>query len=362
MKRRTVLFCTMLFIVCHANCQFWFVKNGDTIKSPSVTYNEYYKVDPYLEWVDKNWETQKIDFPKDKGITAFRESDENNTYSLMNVPNAKENNKYCKIIILSEVSVYQYNIINMDQFYLVKIGKDGELKKIQYNGDVEKYVQPKLFECEYVRKVYDGKNIGIVHLLEAIKIYNYFNSKISMRDYMILTDKSKKEFVSVEEGRLNGNVISLRTVDKEGNFEQIKGKEECENIKSYCIDGRIYDLIPLNPNKPEGYQRHMWRKIDGKIKFYDFYNVITKYDPSKISNQSSTTFIIKTVKLDNGSYYDVKKGKTIEEDILPYFKKCKNFTSKYIEKERKTSFTPIQEDYNNRLTENMIKLYNTVCN
>jgi len=355
-----LLFATQTF------SQFWFVQNGDTIRSLSVTYNEYYKVDPYIEWIDKNNEIQKIDFPADNGITSFRESDENNIYNLLKDQELKEgkNIKFCKLILKGEITLFQFNPLNqdIDPLYYIKFNNNEEIVKVRYNSDVDKKVQSKLFECEEVRKIYDGKDIGILHLIESIKTYNYFRSKNFISDYIVFPDKGKKEFVSVEEGRLNGNVISLRTVDKNGNFEQIRGKEDCENIKTYCINNNIYDLIPLNPDKPNGYQRHLWRKIDGKIKFYDFYNVITKYDPSKINNQSSTTFIIKIAKLDNGNFIEVKKDKDIDEVLLPYLKKCNAFNSKYIHKERKTAFTSIQENYNNRLTENMIKLYNEVCN
>ncbi|MBN4065759.1 hypothetical protein JYT51_00325 [Candidatus Amoebophilus asiaticus] len=194
------------------------------------------------------------------------------------------------------------------------------------------------------------KKILISATLISMSICSYSHSEKS--DYIVKSKGDTTFCISVKAGRTGGNVTTIRYVDKDGNEQKIKGKKKCQEIKTYSINGHIYDLVPLKASKPQGYQRHMWRKIDGKVKVYDYLNVMTTVNQQgSVHGPTSTTSVAKyMVNLRKGAFYDVKK-KNIEKYIQPFLLKCKEFKNNY-----KGEFSGKREIF-----EPMIKLYNELC-
>ncbi|MFH0865986.1 MAG: hypothetical protein V1904_07310 [Bacteroidota bacterium] len=154
--------------------------------------------------------------------------------------------------------------------------------------------------------------------------------------------------------RAGGNVTKIEYSDMDGNEVLIKGKSDCEEIKTFCTSGQIYDLVPLKDSKPDGYKRHMWRKVDGKLKLYDYTDYVTsnyslgKKDPYQESTVSVERYMIK---LNDDKYYDINK-KNVTTYIKPFLLLCSDFKDQY-----KGDFSADKEQF-----EEMIKLYNLLCN
>ena len=171
----------------------------------------------------------------------------------------------------------------------------------------------------------------------------------SDQDYLI---KQNGDTISCIIGNISesgGNVVGIKYTDTEGNEVKIKGKSECEKFKTIVTNGAIFDLVPLKASQPDGYKRHIWRKIDGKVKVYEYSNTITNGVPGEWS--STATVTIYMVKLENGKFYDINKS-NFEKVLKPHFMHCKKFTEAY--KGEYSSKQPIFEA--------IVKLYNELCN
>ena len=190
------------------------------------------------------------------------------------------------------------------------------------------------------------KNIPFIVLLSLISIISLAQS--SKPNYLVKQNQDTVACSSIEESRNGGNVTLLNYVDASGKRNEIKGKANCEEVKTYCINGQSYDLIPLKASKPDGYQRHMWRKIDGRIKVYDYANQI---DNGQIGEEYNYVTVVKYVALlPDGKYYDINK-KNIENYIKPEVMKCEGFKNGF-----KGNFSEKPKEF-----DAMIKLYNESC-
>ena len=195
------------------------------------------------------------------------------------------------------------------------------------------------------------KGILISTVLISANIFCYSQSQKT--DYIIKSKGDTIFCISVTASRTAGNVTRILYTDKDGNGTLVKGKKKCMRIKTYSVDNQIFDLVPLKASKPDGYQRHMWRKIDGKVRVYDYLNVMTTDNqPGSVHGETSTVSVARyMVKLGKGkTFYDIKK-KNIEKYVKPYVLRCEEFKNKYKGefKAKKEIFDP------------MIKLFNQLC-
>ncbi|MBN4065760.1 hypothetical protein JYT51_00330 [Candidatus Amoebophilus asiaticus] len=140
-------------------------------------------------------------------------------------------------------------------------------------------------------------------------------------------------------------VDCIECLDSSGNINTINDIIE-KGIKSYCLNGRIFDLITVQKNNTR-IRDYYWRKIDGKITLYTkgFYE-----DPGRINSMSEIASPIKYVRLDPGEYIWIKNNKVVKEKVKPFVMNCLKYRDKY-----KGAFNTYQLEY-------IIKLYNTICN
>lgn len=179
-------------------------------------------------------------------------------------------------------------------------------------------------------------------LFTIILLATTFNSFPNEKDYVVI-DGKKIECISVTTERYYGAIWVVEYTDLEGNTSKIEGIKKCLVVDSYKTDGEVYDLIPIKPSKPKKGKRHIWKKIDGKISVYH-------YTSSMTTSTATTTILLYTVKLDD-KFYKINK-KNLKKYIIPYLEKCDEFKRNY-----KKEYSHKQEKF-----EEMIKLYNEVCN
>ncbi len=152
--------------------------------------------------------------------------------------------------------------------------------------------------------------------------------------------------------------ISFKKPD--GTAIMLKKKKELRNVTSLYINEISIDRVPLKPSKPEGYVRFLVRAVDGKIKTYsnDSYRptTTTKYTPGSPfgdfkeggSKMGSYHY---TIKMPDGTYYDIKKRKNLNNHIKPFLLKCQKFKKQY-----KGDYNTHEKSFNKT-----IKLYNSLC-
>ncbi len=146
----------------------------------------------------------------------------------------------------------------------------------------------------------------------------------------------------------------------DGTTVLLKKKKALRDIVSLYINEVSIDKVPLKPSKPDGYVRFLVRSVDGKIKTYsnDTYRptTSTKYTPGSPfgdfkeggSKMGSYHY---TIKMPDGTYYDIKKRKNLKSHIKPFLLTCHEFQKQY------------QGDYNTheKSFNETIKLYNSLC-
>lgn len=170
----------------------------------------------------------------------------------------------------------------------------------------------------------------------------------SKSDYILLGETKDTIFCYITEmQRSAGKLTKIKYKDNAGNIQKVKGAD----ITSLRINGIVVDRIPLKPSKPNGYQRHIEVKIDGKIKIYDHIRLIADTDKKGVRTLYSVIGAggdFYTIKLDNGQYYDIDNS-NIKKYIAPYMQKCKALNSSY------------KGEYNMDTIEEIVTMYNQVC-
>ncbi len=184
--------------------------------------------------------------------------------------------------------------------------------------------------------------IYLAALLFLISIVGSF-AQVKSLDYFVKKGADTTYCISLEALRGGGNVGQFTYLDLDGKEQTIEGKEACQEVLTYVINDHPYDLIPLKASKPDGYLRHFWRKIDGKIKLYYYFNVAG-------FGENSGAIELTILQLGNGEYYFAKR-KNIKKVITPYLLQCDVFKKDY---DGSIGHKPEDLDY-------WLKLYNSVC-
>lgn len=141
-----------------------------------------------------------------------------------------------------------------------------------------------------------------------------------------------------------GNLSRIQYTDLEGKTWEMEGRKNLENVETFYIGGGWTDKIPQKTNRPDSYVRWASRVVDGKLK-------VNHYSHTISSNSFSSGFIKFYIKLPDGVFYDIDKGRDMKEHIIPYLKQCDAFNAAY------------KGDFDNEFNQfvKMIQLYNSVC-
>jgi hypothetical protein len=162
-------------------------------------------------------------------------------------------------------------------------------------------------------------------------------------DYVVRKGNDTTLAIDVSYSRKIYYVKTINYYDANGKYIRIEGIDKCQRIKSFRSNGHIFDLVPKKPKKADGDLIYLWRRVDGKIKVYEYYKDTRRGD-------LGSTFYFHTVKLGNNKYYKINQ-KNINAYIKPYLLKCKKFEAAF-----KGEFTFLSNDF-----DEMIKLYNALC-
>lgn len=120
--------------------------------------------------------------------------------------------------------------------------------------------------------------------------------------------------------RSGGNVYKIEYIDSKGKEVKLKGKGECEKIVRFSADGEIFELIPLDPEKPEGYKRHFLRSVDGYIDVWEYSNDMENY--SNPLRPETITISFTHVKIGDNKAFKLK-NKVYKKELKPLFDNCK---------------------------------------
>lgn len=139
--------------------------------------------------------------------------------------------------------------------------------------------------------------------------------------------------------RDGGNVYAINYTNEKGVKLSI---DDCLDVKTYTVGSDVFDLIPLKASRPNGYLRHIWRKVDGKIKIYDYVNTIS------VQGGGSTSVVRYSVKMPEGKYYKINK-KNLNKYIMPKLRECVDFRTNFKGEvsSKKGKFEKIIQFYNN---------------
>lgn len=174
--------------------------------------------------------------------------------------------------------------------------------------------------------------INIIVLVCFLSGINCFS-----QNYYIKTNNdsvSCKEIKSFETNS-QGKLVELQYIDKEG--KEIKQKKsDMPDIRTFCMNGVIYDRMPLKIEKPDSYYRYGERVVNnGKIRINVYDNQQTKYELRKNFDGTSTgqgswsTYgtYLRHVKMPDGTIYEVSgiKGMKAAKKIRDYMFECKDF-------------------------------------
>jgi len=173
------------------------------------------------------------------------------------------------------------------------------------------------------------KQLLIIFIMAQFASLTFAQSKNDL-DYILFYDQDTTYCIITMIARSGGNVYKVEYYDVNQELHKVK-KKETKQIESMRVAGRTLDYIPLNASKPNKYQRHIERKIDGRIKIYDHIRLIAETDKDGYRQLYSVVGAgaeIYTIKLDNGRYYKIKSS-NIKKYIAPYMKKCREFNNSF---------------------------------
>lgn len=170
------------------------------------------------------------------------------------------------------------------------------------------------------------------------------NDRSPLPDYIYIPARSSDTlFGTVDNiGRIGGRIEKLDFTDTKGVKTELSGAQACELVKSLRINGIQLDLVPLKPEKPDGYLRHKEIDVAGRITLYDEINVYAITDKGKRDMYIVAWFggaARKSVKLPNGQYRPLNK--TTKKELYALFNACSGF--KYDEK---TAISVLIDRYN----------------
>lgn len=176
-------------------------------------------------------------------------------------------------------------------------------------------------------------------------------------DYIVKNEKDTIYCSSVTYERKQYTVREITYYDKDGNMSIVNKKNNFGNITLFRQDGNIYELINLDGIVRGVKETFFWRKINGKVILYDFYKEHNDVTSGRDSHMAGPTiYMVYVVKLPDGRFIQLI-AKNIKKIIMPYMEECEAFKNTYkgYSSDKTDLFTQKVE------FENMLKLYNSVC-
>jgi len=194
-------------------------------------------------------------------------------------------------------------------------------------------------------------------LLFAVTISSAVLSAQDAQQYLLFKDKDTIFCSDIRVNTVGGDISSIKYTDAGGAEQKIEGKVECGKLVSFTEGKDIYDMLPLDLEKPSK-QRAFHRVTTGKIGMW-FYttkeiNLRGKTQVSYLSlspanqGESGANYLYAT--LDGGTMFRVGIG-NYKKEIMPLFKACKQLMDEYGK-----NFNVFE-----RLTSEMAKYYNENC-
>jgi hypothetical protein len=186
----------------------------------------------------------------------------------------------------------------------------------------------------------------ILPILLIVSVFHGNAQTEELPDFVVQNGDTTYCFIS-ELVRAAGNVTKIEYTDLKGGKHVIEGKKDVKEVSSLRLGGYVVDYIPLNPKKPDGFKRHMERKVDGKIIIYDHIRLIASTDKKgkrtlySIIGQGSAFYIIKIGK----TYYDITK-KNVYEEVEPVLMRCPAFKKGFTEEVKVKNIKQAVEYYN----------------
>ncbi|MGZ5245122.1 MAG: hypothetical protein ACXWDO_03120 [Bacteroidia bacterium] len=147
-----------------------------------------------------------------------------------------------------------------------------------------------------------------------------------------------------------GSLNELAYVDINGNKVDLKGKSDIPYINTFYMNGKLYDRVELNVDKPGSYYRYAERIADGRIKFYKLVEDIADFSQNAQPGDR-TEKIIYWLRTEDGKLERAYKPKNLLKIVMPEMMKCEAFAKKYKEASE-------VDDY---AVKKAIMLYNTSC-
>jgi len=193
------------------------------------------------------------------------------------------------------------------------------------------------------------KQLLIIFIMAQFASLTFAQSRNNL-DYILFFDQDTTYCIITKIARSGGNVYKVEYYDVNQELHKLK-KKETKQIESMRVAGRTLDYIPLKASKPNKYQRHIERKIDGRIKIYDHIRLIAETDKEGYRQLYSVVGAgaeIYTIKLDNGKYYKIKSS-NIKKYIAPHMKKCREFNNSF------------KDEITRRNIEEAVIEYNKLC-
>jgi hypothetical protein len=153
---------------------------------------------------------------------------------------------------------------------------------------------------------------------------------------------------------MQGSLNELSYVDIYGKKVELKGKKDIPYITTFMINGKHYDRVELNVDKPGSYYRYAERLTEGKILFYKLDEELTHMDQNQRTGQyesHETEKITYWLRTEDGKLERAYKPKNLLKKVMPDMMKCEAFAKKYKE----------ASEIDEYAVKKAIMLYNTSC-
>ena len=337
----------------------YYVQNNDTTR---CTHLIFFSGDTCkkLKWYDRDGIATTLNCIAENGVTAFGMNGRD--YELVEIKNEKKRYLWKKIdgmisLYVQDFTETQWYDQNMPETETQKFVKlHDNLYHIRNKRNIQQILLPTFSACEGFRSGYYGK-FSMDELDNMIKVYNancVYEPNNDFRensDYIVDMQGDTVFCHSVEIRRSTGFVNEIRYTVPAGRVYTISGRNNCEQYRSFSINKQVFDLIPLKPGEPGRGKMHVWRKINGRIKLYDYFREMRGMErPLNTNPAGGTDEIIYTVQLEDDIYVEVT-DKKLNKTIMPFLLKCESFTELF-----KDEVTSEREVF-----ELVIKLFNQHC-
>lgn len=313
-----------------------------------------------IKWYDKQGIGTTIDCIIESGVTAFGINGRN--YELVNFKKDKSRFFWKKIegmITLyvqdfTETLWYDQNMPETETQKFVNLHNN--IYQFRNKRNIQRTLLPVFTACEGFRSGYYGR-FSMDELDNMIKVYNA-NCVFTQQqkrgdpdDYIVDLQGDTIFCLSVELKRSSGFVNEIRYTVPVGRVYTISGRNNCLQYKTLTINKQVFDLIPVEPGEPGKGKIHVWRKIDGEMKLYDYFRELRGMEKGLSGQRTGDgDEVIYTVLQDDDIYVKVT-DKNLNKIIMPYLLNCDEFATLF-----KDEVTTEREVF-----EFVVKLYNSLC-